>query len=951
MSVFDTGFGQTLCDRFGQALNLVCSFMGDGGRILASSDHARVGNVHAIAARIMQGEFDEYRINAQEAAGCGVDRDSFIRAIDLNGHRVVVLAITGPLATIDPLARIVCFCVSSLLQVRQTHCTGSPITPHTLTHMLDQASASIGQSLLHLSDAVNHIEQGLVMFDRHQRLVVWNRRFLELADVSEPWVQSGITLAQLFRFNAERGEYGAGDVDRLVAERLASVQLRLPMRVDLERASGQIVEISGRPLPDGGFVSTYTDVSHRRQAERALRASEARFRSLTQLSADWFWEQDAHFRFTQVSGGQRFHPDQLGMDPIGHTRWELGYTCMDESAWAAHREQLQRHEPYRDMEFHHLDDAGVQRTLLISGEPFFDDAGRFGGYRGIGRDVTEQRRTHEALQIASLVYQTSSEAMIVVDANANIISVNPGFERATGYTAAEVLGHNPRILSSGHQDGAFYAAMWHSLNTTGHWQGELWNRRKNGALFLSQTVINTHYNADGSVHRRIGLFSDITRSKEAEQLIWSQANFDALTGLPNRSMFRDRLAQDIKKAHRAQRALALLSIDLDHFKEVNDALGHPAGDALLIEAARRVAACVRETDTVTRLGGDEFAVLLTDMDDSLSVERVALSVLRRLAEPFQTSEQAVVLSASIGITLYPGDALTVDDLLKSAEQAMYAAKKLGRNRYSYFTPDLQEGALKRLRLINDLRGAVTGGQLRVHFQPIMDLRAGRIHKAEALVRWQHPQRGLVSPGEFIPLAEETGLITDIGEWVFNESARWTQRWRRLYRPDFQVSVNKSPVQLRSDATHDDWVAQLAAIGLAGQGIVIEITEGVLLDSDSPTLAKLLSYRDGGMQIAIDDFGTGYSSLAYLKRFHIDYLKIDQSFTRNLAPGSSDLALSEAIIVMAHKLGLKVIAEGVETPEQRDLLYAAGCDYAQGYLFSRPVPPEAFEQLLMEVAPE
>ena len=724
-----------------------------------------------------------------------------------------------------------------------------------------------------------------------------------------------------------------------------------PAKVDVvftvQRADGEFrqVEFIVVPLQDGRKLMSMTDITERQQAIAALRASEARFRSLTRLGADWFWQQDTEFRFTEVSGGSDYHRNTKSVQPIGKRRWELDYADMDAAAWRNHRESLERHETFRDFELHRIDDQGRSRFISISGEPTFDENGLFTGYHGIGTDITEKKAAIEALHLASTVYENSSEAMAVTDADSRIISVNPAFERTTGYSAAEVVGKNPRMLGSGRHEAAFYQIMWQSLNSTGHWQGEIWNRRKSGEIYLEQITINTTYTEEGEVYRRVALFSDITERKEAEELIWKQANFDALTGLPNRRMFHDRLNQEIKKAHRASRQLGLLFIDLDHFKEINDTLGHNMGDILLIEAARRIGECVRETDTVARLGGDEFTVLLTQLDDAGNVERVSLSILKTLAEPFHLGEHVMVVSASIGITLYPSDATEISALLKSADQAMYVAKKAGRNRYSYFTPALQEDAQKRLHLINDLRGAVADNQLRLHFQPIMDLASGKIHKAEALIRWQHPQRGLVSPADFIPLAEETGLIFDIGDWVFRETARWVKRWRIAYHREFQVSVNKSPVQFYKDTQRDGWLDHLKNIDLSGQGIVIEITEGLLLNSDAPIMESLLSYRDSGIQVAIDDFGTGYSSLSYLKKFDIDYLKIDQSFIRNLTPGSSDMALSEAIIVMAHKLGLKVIAEGVETVEQRDLLAAAGCDYGQGYLFSRPVPPEEFEKLL------
>ena len=438
--------------------------------------------------------------------------------------------------------------------------------------------------------------------------------------------------------------------------------------------------------------------------------------------------------------------------------------------------------------------------------------------------------------------------------------------------------------------------------------------------------------------------------RASESIIWKQANFDALTGLPNRRMFHDRLAQEIKKANRAELKVALLFIDLDKFKEVNDTLGHTMGDILLKEAARRIGSCVRDTDTVARLGGDEFTVILAEIGDIGSVERVVECIQQKLAEPFHLEDKMAYVSGSTGITLYPDDATDMEDMIKNADQAMYAAKNKGHNRFEYFTQSMQQSAQTRLRLTNELRVALAAGQFEVYYQPIVDLATGHVHKAEALVRWQHPERGMVSPDQFIPLAEETGLIIEIGDWVFKEAAQHAKRWMALHNCGLQVSVNVSPIQFRQSGNICKvWLDYLDELGLTGQSITIEITEGLLLEAEESITGMLRSFRNGGIQISIDDFGTGYSSLSYLKKFDIDYLKIDQSFVRNLATDPDDMALSEAIIVMAHKLGLKVIAEGVETDTQCKLLADAGCDYAQGYLFSRPIQAEEFEGLLIRNA--
>ena len=457
--------------------------------------------------------------------------------------------------------------------------------------------------------------------------------------------------------------------------------------------------------------------------------------------------------------------------------------------------------------------------------------------------------------------------------------------------------------------------------------------------------------AQGLPLRMIGTHTDVTERKTAEALIWQQAHFDTLTGLPNRHMLRDRVAQEIKKSKRDGLQLAFLFIDLDHFKEVNDTLGHNSGDRLLVEAARRISACVRESDTVARMGGDEFAVILTELLDASSLERILQKILQALEGVFQLDEEQAFVSASIGVTMYPLDADEIEDLFKNADQALYVAKGAGRNRYSFFTPVLQEAAQTRVRLANDLRAGLTDQQFRVVYQPIVELATGAVHKAEALIRWQHPTRGLVSPAAFIPIAETSGLIVDIGEWVFQQAALQVQQWRSSLSAQFQISVNKSPVQFHhSGNTSKPWFRQLQTMGLPGDCIVVEITEGLLLDTSASVADQLLELHDAGIQVSLDDFGTGYSSLSYLQKFDIDFIKIDQSFVRHLVPDSTDLALCKAIIVMAHELGMKVIAEGVETWQQRDLLAAAGCDYGQGYLFARPMAAPDFEAFMAGAGP-
>ncbi len=562
---------------------------------------------------------------------------------------------------------------------------------------------------------------------------------------------------------------------------------------------------------------------------------------------------------------------------------------------------------------------------------------------GLGNDISASKKAEEQLNLAASIFHASSEGMMIADANNCIIAVNPAFTRMTGYAVADLVGKNPSILHSGLHDADFYRKIGERLDTTGEWRGEVWDRNKDGRTVAKRLTINIIYAPDGTVSHRIVLSSDITDQKQAEETIWRQANFDELTGLPNRRLFGDRLDQEIRNTGRREQLLALLFIDIDHFKDVNDTRGHQAGDRLLQEAARRIVLCVRESDTVARLGGDEFTVMLAGVTDTLAVERVSQAILRILAQPFLLDGTEAYMSASIGITLYPADAHDSESLLKNADQAMYAAKGKGRNCYCFFVPVLQALAQERQHLLRDLRGALAGGQLAVHYQPIVELATNEIHKAEALLRWKHPQRGLIPPMDFIPLAEETGLIHDIGDWVLREACGTVKRWQEAYRGSraVQISVNKSPRQFVKRPVDVSWVQILGEFDLAPKCIAVEITEGLLLDTRIEVTDKLGEFHDNGIEISLDDFGTGYSALAYLKKFPIDYLKIDKSFVRDMATDSSDQAIIEAIIAMAHKLGLKVIAEGVETPEQRARLLAAGCDYAQGYLFARPIPGDEF----------
>ncbi|MDO8895306.1 MAG: EAL domain-containing protein [Nitrosomonas sp.] len=569
------------------------------------------------------------------------------------------------------------------------------------------------------------------------------------------------------------------------------------------------------------------------------------------------------------------------------------------------------------------------------------------GVLGIYQDITEQKQANDSMRLATAIYQFGNEAIMVTDENNLIMAVNPAFTRITGYELTDVIGKDPRIFQSGRHKKAFYQKMWQKLLSEDHWQGEIWDMHKNGSIQAKWLNISIIRQSNERIYCYVAQFSDITEKKKLDELYLAQANYDELTRLPNRNLFKYQLNKEIRKSRRNGSLLSLLFLDLDHFKDINDTLGHAIGDKLLKEVSLRITKCVRETDTVARLGGDEFAVILPDISRS-RIETIAQNIIQILNEPFILDQNQVeqYISTSIGIVLYPQDGADIESLMKHADQAMYKAKMEGRGRFCYFTRSMQYEAFEKMILTHHLRSALVNNELQVYYQPILDLFCKRIIKAEALLRWKHPERGMIEPSIFIPLAEESGLIQEIGEWVFQQVCFDIKQWFNVFGYLIQVSVNVSPIQFKYFSNHS-WSASLAQLGLPGNSINVEITEGLLLKDASNVKERLLEYRNAGIEVSIDDFGTGFSSLSYLKKFDIDYLKIDRSFISNLINNETDRALVEAIIVMAHKLDINTIAEGVETMEQQDLLIQFGCDYAQGFYYSEAISVLEFEKLLVD----
>jgi diguanylate cyclase (GGDEF)-like protein/PAS domain S-box-containing protein len=559
-------------------------------------------------------------------------------------------------------------------------------------------------------------------------------------------------------------------------------------------------------------------------------------------------------------------------------------------------------------------------------------------------DITARRQAEEQLRLSATVIEGSSEGILITDRDTCILSVNPAFCRITGYAEAEVLGRTPSVFKSDRHDADFYHAMWASILTLGSWQGEIWNRARDGRVFPEWLMISVVRDEQGAVTHYIGIFTDISERKANEARIRHIAEHDALTSLPNRVLLNDRLGDAIVKAQRAYRKIALLVLDLDRFKNINDSLGHQVGDQLLQSVAERILRVVHASDTVSRPGGDEFMLLLSEITCADDAARVAERLLAVLARPYLIKGHELVVTASIGISIYPDDGTDMQTLIRSADTAMYHSKESGRDAYHFFTPEMNVRVFERMSLEHSLRHALEHNEFLLHYQPQIDIDSRRIIGMEALVRWQHPLEGLVPPAKFIPVAEDCGLILALGAWVLKEACRQNQAWQEQGLPALPVAVNISALQFRQKLFAETVDQALAASGLPPDCLELELTESVMMHAAERNIELLQAIRHVGVKVSIDDFGTGYSSLSYLKRLPIDKLKIDQAFVRDIATNADDAAIIDTIIGLARNMKLKVIAEGVETQAQLDFLQRSGCPEIQGYFFSRPLPPDEFETL-------
>ena len=566
-------------------------------------------------------------------------------------------------------------------------------------------------------------------------------------------------------------------------------------------------------------------------------------------------------------------------------------------------------------------------------------------YVALLRDVTARKEIEQRLELSDKVFRNTQDGIVVTDGDGHSISVNPAFTAVTGYLPDEVLGCNPKLLKSGRHGDDFYQAMWETIRGCGQWQGEIWNRRKNGEVYPAWMNISAIHDGSGNAVYYVAVFSDISLVKQNEERLRQLAHYDALTGLPNRVLLTDRLHQAIAHAQRNDSLVGVLFLDLDRFKLVNDTLGHRAGDQLLQEVAMRLESCIRAEDTVARLGGDEFIIVLPNLHSSAGAAYVAEKIIEVLATPFALQGHDLFATASIGIAVYPTTGDSPETLIKHADIAMYQAKEHGRNNYLYFRRGHDEQSRDLFELENGLRHALERNELRLVYQPEVEIETGRIVAVEALLRWKHPERGEIPPSEFIPIAEDSGMIGPIGEWVLRQACTQNRAWQSQGLPPIRVAVNLSVRQLRHVRFAEKVAEILDETGLDADWLEVELTESTVMQHARETMGILWQLKSMGIRLSIDDFGTGYSALNYLKRLPVDTLKIDRSFIEGIESDSNDKAISDAIIALGNSLKLRVVAEGVETEHQVGFLRDHHCCDAQGFFFSTPLESDALARLM------
>lgn len=718
------------------------------------------------------------------------------------------------------------------------------------------------------------------------------------------------------------------------------------LEIPFRRKNGRTFSglMSAQPFDQGSTPAVLVvvrDITALKQAQQQLQLSEEKFAKAFHAAPDGLAitrQQDGMLLevnegFCRITGYSERHC-------LEHSTFDLGIWA-DLSERSRLIEQLKQHGFVHGFRARLRNVNGSIRVCELSSHPLLISGDAC--LLTISRDITESQLMQEKLHLAATVFESTAEGVLITDTDQRISAVNRAFTEITGYSESEAIGQTPRLLASGQHDSAFYASMWHQLTAEGHWQGEISNRRKNGELYPSWLTVSAVRNKENLLTHFVAVFADISSLKHAQARLDYQAHHDPLTGLPNRTLFESRLQSALLHSEESGSLGAVLFLDLDRFKHINDSLGHPVGDLLLKGIAHRLKETLRDIDTVARLGGDEFIVLLPGLLQPSDAKAIANKLLACFSTPFEAGEHELYISPSIGSCVFPTDGTDVATLVKNADAAMYRSKAQGRNRVESYTRDLTEQASERIALEQELRRALDRNQLSLAYQPKISLLTHTVVGAEALIRWSHPTFGEVPPEHFIPLAEENGMILQIGEWVLEQACRQMGAWRKTCTPFGPMSVNLAGAQLRQPNLVERIEQLLTENGLVPDCLQLEITENFIMSQTQDALAVLHKLKQLGVQLAIDDFGTGYSSLSYLKRLPLDILKIDQSFIRGLPEDTHDAAIVCAIIALGRSMQLTVIAEGVETHEQQQFLSEEGCEQIQGYIISLPLQPDEFSE--------
>lgn len=843
---------------------------------------------------------------------------------------------------------------------------------------------SLSQMAKELLEKTNFLEamfenmvDGISVTDAELNVVAYNQPFLKLLNIPAEQFQPGASFESFIRYFAEKGEYGPGEVEEQVRERVEKAKLFMPLKFERTTLEGRVMEIHRQPMKGGGFVTRQSDITERKAAERAVQASEEKFREFAKISSDWFWETDSQLRFTYFSPRNK---KITGFDPdiyIGKTRREIRYGDAEDENWARHLADLDEHRKFRGFEYALKIASGRILTISISGNPVFGEDGAFEGYYGTGRDITERRLAEKKLRDSEqrfrALYHQSPMGILLEDYSQVKLRVDKLKSEGVKDIGAYYLQHEDalkeavltiRLLDANdtqikmfgvtsYQEYKIYEddfEAWKDTNWRQYYSEEFsalargarthtiefYDNRTDGSAITFRCTTRVVEGEQDDWSEIITTHEDVSSRKIAEQQLLLQATIDQVTGLPNRALLFDRLARAMEHARREKRNIALIFVDLDNFKQINDSRGHAAGDQLLKKAGKRLSQLIRHEDTVARLGGDEFIILLNDVELPNGPEIVAKKIIKVFVNPFNLEGLDTYSTASLGISIFPDDGEEEEILLQKADAAMYESKRNGRNTFRFFTPGLNDQAEQHSRIAERLRHALDRGDFELYFQPLVDVLNDHVVGIEALIRWDDAILKTVDTEQLITVAEETGFIVPIDKWVLAKACSHVAAWRADLAPTLQLSVNVSNAHFRSADLVERIKQALADSGLPATALIIEITENLLMEDSKEILERLHELAVMGVKLALDDFGTGYSSLGYLKKFQVDAVKIDRTFITDIANDPDDLALVDAIIAMSKSLGLTVIAEGVETPEQLDLLKARGCYLIQGFHFSQPL---------------